>query len=156
MRQGRKMTRETGRQKRSRSPSTNPRKYRLMPCHQSDCVQVDSAILLCWCDTDELELKKAHNEWIDILESPNANLDIIEEFSKRVQAKFGVSLYKKPDTWCDRVDWSQFDFAKLGHLIAQMGKFSLLLYFLLITVQVTHSLFQKDKELALDQAIKVE
>ena len=141
------MTRETGRQQK-RSLSPNPRKYRLTTCHDTACVQVDSAVVNCWCDIEEIQLKKMHNEWIDILESPNVNLDIIDAFGKRVYDKFGIHLYKRPDTWCDRIDWSQFDFSQLGHLIAQMGKFNKFLNDFLITVKVIRFLFQKAKELA--------
>ena len=98
-------------------------KHCLKPCHLSECVQVDSAVPNCWCDTDEIDLKKMHNKWVDLLNSLDSNLDEIEDFNKQCHEKYGVYIYKEPKAgWNEQSDWSNFDFLVLGDLIAQAGK----------------------------------
>ena len=112
------------RQKRNGSPDNDvphPHKYRIQPCNASRCILLDKAILFCWCDPADHELKRFHNEWTDILDSENVTLEKIAEMDQECFEKYGTRLYKKPISEWGFTNWSNFDFSKMGHLIAIMG-----------------------------------
>ena len=136
-------------QKRNDPEPAHPHKYAIKPCHSSKCMLVDKAILHCWCDPSENELKRFHNEWVDVLDSPNVTLDKIAEMDEECYEKYSMRLYKRPTTGWGKVDWSNFDFSEMGHLVAVMGKFFLKTYSALrLNFKATHFRIQKEVKLS--------
>ena len=100
----------------------NPRKYRIVSCSNTLCK--DHAILNCWCDQIDNEIKLFHNQWIDLLESSDVTLEKIAKMDRQMVKTHCQSLWKKPAfDWFNIPDWSKFDFKEMAHRIAVMGKF---------------------------------